>query len=184
MTDENVPNNAIGDDELETLAARFRLCSEADRIRHLTTLAERSGLRASFAAAATELPDRAPELWADRDLKRGELAISFLRRVYGPWLPDKIKLADMLAIDQALWSAVISWKSGHRHFLPADLVPFFKSRPNRLRLEGDRLLESHDITDAAQIVEKLPGEANKSLRRRLKKAFLRRQRRPPIIQNP
>ena len=112
------------------------------------------------------------------------MAISFLRRVYGPWLPDKIKLADILAIDQALWSAVISWKSGHRHFLPADLIPFFKSRPNRLRLEGDRLLESHDITDAAQIVEKLPGEANKSLRRRLKKAFLRRQRRPPINQNP
>jgi len=58
-------------------------------VAHLIAVGVRAALQTSSDfrdAVKVRLPSRAPELWAERDKKKRESPIDFLRRVWGPYL--------------------------------------------------------------------------------------------------
>lgn len=76
---------------------------------------ERLALREALvydAMGAAAAPDKAPELWSDR---RGtkENPVSFVRRVYGPWLGRGLRRSHFFSLDRPLYTALQVWL--HRH---------------------------------------------------------------------
>jgi hypothetical protein len=104
----------------------FREAAAAmDRIetKHELDMASRIALRealaehardfvASGGAPEPDIPDSAPERWSRRE-GRKENPITFIRRVYAPWLGRGFTRAHLLTLDRALYSALAVWM--HRH---------------------------------------------------------------------
>lgn len=60
-----------------------------------------------------ELPDKAPELWSER---RGtkDNPVTFIRRVYAPWLGRGLRRSHLHSLDRALYTALGVWLHRHR----------------------------------------------------------------------
>lgn len=54
------------------------------------------------------LPDKAPELWSERE-GRSENPVAFIRRVYAPWLGRGLIRPHVKALDPALYNAFNVW---------------------------------------------------------------------------
>lgn len=101
-------------------AALEEASRELNRIetRHGLNRSERAELRetlwldASLRRDDPELPAVAPELWTDR---RGtkDNPVSFIRRVYAPWLGKGLRRSHLLSLDRPLYTALGVWL--HRH---------------------------------------------------------------------
>jgi hypothetical protein len=94
----------------ERIERKFKLNIERRR-QLLEALLEVTTLATNRAAAAP-LPNKAPELWANRD-GRKEDPITFIRRVYAPWVRRGLTRAHLLDIDRPLYNALGVWF--HRH---------------------------------------------------------------------
>jgi hypothetical protein len=58
------------------------------------------------------LPDEAPELWSERRGMRDN-PVTFIRRVYAPWLGRGLQRAHLHSLDRPLYTALGVWL--HRH---------------------------------------------------------------------
>lgn len=97
--------------------------------KHRLTLAERIELRNALARELVDLvearapalpllPEKAPELWSERE-GRKENPVAFIRRVYAPWLKRGLVRSDLRALDPPLYQALAVWM--YRH--PDDQFP-------------------------------------------------------------
>ena len=69
--------------------------------------------KADPASPNRPLPQKAPELWRQRDLTRRENAPTFIRRVYGQWLGAGLERRDLATLDPDLYSALSVWLIRH-----------------------------------------------------------------------
>lgn len=65
------------------------------------------------------LPDKAPELWGDRDRSTKTSPTQFIRRVYDLWLGNGLKRSHLREFDPQLYQAFANWVSRH----PQDDIP-------------------------------------------------------------
>ena len=59
-----------------------------------------------------DAPDKAPELWSERKGTK-ENPVTFIRRVYAPWLGRGLRRSHLLSLDRALYTSLGVWL--HRH---------------------------------------------------------------------
>ncbi|MBX9727137.1 MAG: hypothetical protein K2X09_07715 [Rickettsiales bacterium] len=67
------------------------------------------------------LPDKAPELWIDRDKSLREDVPQFIRRVYEPWLGKGLTRTDMRRLDKRLASEITDWLVPQGRVWPEDV---------------------------------------------------------------
>lgn len=84
--------------------------------------------------ASDDLPAEAPSKWLDR-ADKAEDAVSFVRRVYAPWLGKGVSRPDIRRLDKSLYHALSNWvtKNGP---LPSDVHLPTKKELYDTRLES------------------------------------------------
>jgi hypothetical protein len=91
--------------------------------RALNRIEKRHGLSRSESHALREAlayevmfppaaPDKAPELWSERKGTKDN-PVTFIRRVYAPWLGRGLRRSHLLSLDRALYTSLSVWL--HRH---------------------------------------------------------------------
>ena len=103
-------------------------------------------------------PDKAPELWAQRDLNLRENAAQFIRRVYAPWLGKGLARKDLSRLDDDVYRALAVWLSRHPDDEIARLLPTQSDQLDRL---VDRLSAEYPI----EVLRKLGYAIDNRLRR-------------------
>ena len=87
--------------------------------KHGLKIAERHQLREALALEAfrrqldPDLPDKAPELWSERKGTKDN-PVTFIRRVYAPWLGRGLTRSHLHSLDRALYTALGVWLHRHR----------------------------------------------------------------------
>ncbi|MCC7252388.1 hypothetical protein [Hyphomicrobium sp.] len=87
--------------------------------RHNLTLAECHQLREALSLEVfrrqldPELPGKAPELWSERKGTKDN-PVTFIRRVYAPWLGRGLRRSHLHSLDRALYTALGVWLHRHR----------------------------------------------------------------------
>lgn len=106
------PDNA----PVEASPAFHEAARALDRIevKHGLRIADRLKLRQAlvtqmmFRVGEPEPPAEAPELWTERG-GRKENPVSFIRRVYAPWLGKGLQRSDLHSLDRPLYAALAVW---------------------------------------------------------------------------
>lgn len=88
---------------LERIEAKHGL-RITDRLKFRQSLVTQMMLR----MGEPEPPAEAPELWAERG-GRKENPITFIRRVYAPWLGKGLQRSDLHSLDRPLYAALAVW---------------------------------------------------------------------------
>lgn len=136
-TPSDLPDSVEMDDVLAALAARvasgetMSVAEEApafkealralNRIetKHALSLAARHALREALAREVflrqldPKLPEKAPELWSERKGTKDN-PVTFIRRVYAPWLGRGLRRSHLHSLDRALYTALGVWLHRHR----------------------------------------------------------------------
>ncbi|MEA2875126.1 MAG: phosphatidylethanolamine/phosphatidyl-N-methylethanolamine N-methyltransferase [Hyphomicrobiales bacterium] len=96
------------------VAANLKGRSPEDQQAFLNAVAIDLGLNATFTHASNALklrkpPKKAPELWLDRDKRKGENPAEFIMRVYGRWMGRGLTQAIINQLDHSLYLAFHKW---------------------------------------------------------------------------
>lgn len=96
----------------EALQALNRI-EKRHRLTRANRLLLREALTFELMRRGLELPEKAPELWQDR---RGtkENPVTFIHRVYAPWLGRGLRRSHLHSLDRALYTALGVWLHRHR----------------------------------------------------------------------
>jgi len=95
-------------------------------------------------AGAPPLPDGAPAIYRDR-ADKGENIITFLKRVWGPWLEARVLTRrDLRRLDPSADGAVVNWLR-HSPFPDDIYLPTLKDSNDQLAhvLGGDAVVARH-----------------------------------------
>lgn len=136
-------------DDAATLVAELTRTPTTDRVRMRAILQRLLAIYPpEQTPPAPALPDKAPELWVERDLNRRENAPQFIRRVYGGWLGKGLARKDISRLDGDLYKALSVWLSRHKDDEIAQLLP---SQSDRLDELIERLGNEYSIEDLRRL---------------------------------
>jgi hypothetical protein len=90
-------------------------------------------LTSGSVAESTPLPKVAPALFVERHNKK-ETPVAFIKRIYGPWLPNKLSTDLIRRLDFSLYTAYYRWKSSGG-VIPHDFLLKSKKQINDEELE-------------------------------------------------
>lgn len=104
------------------------------------------------------LPDKAPELWLDRDKRLREEAPQFIKRVYEPWLGKGLTRTDIGRLDKSLGYAITDWLTPQGRVWPEDVdLPSMEEWRTRaietLNTKPD-LIEDPELVKRLRFIEK------------------------------
>lgn len=124
----------------------------------------RTGIRAGGATgqfnleAQASLPTTAPEKWSERDRRKGENAIEFLNRVWGPWIKAGVLYQDDIRRlgDDKLVRGVRSYCQKHPETKASDVLP----PPRRVALERALANANPDSVEASALRTRLAMRAS------------------------
>jgi hypothetical protein len=74
-------------------------------------------------ATSVDLPDKAPEAWAERDLNRRENPCDFVKRVYAKWIGNGLTRVKIKELDYPLYRALSVWFTRHPDTDLSKLLP-------------------------------------------------------------
>lgn len=136
-------------DDPATLVAELTQTPTTDRVRMRAILLRLLAIYPpEQAPPPPALPDKAPELWVERDLNRRENAPQFIRRVYGGWLGRGLARKDIGRLDGDLYKALSVWLSRHKDDEIAQLLP---SQSDKIDELIDRLAGEYSIEDIRRL---------------------------------
>jgi len=132
-----------------TLVAELAATPTTDRVRMRAILQRLLAIYPpEQAPPPPALPEKAPELWVERDLNRRENAPQFIRRVYAPWLGKGLARKDISRLDGDLYKALSVWLSRHKDDEIAQLLP---SQSDRIDELIERLGNEYSIEDLRRL---------------------------------
>lgn len=101
----------------ETACLAHNLTSD-ERAAILEDLAVATGGRDAATSISVPLPDRAPEIWSERDRTQRQNPAQFVRRVYAQWIGRGLTRQALCLLDEPVYRALSVWE--HRH--PEDRI--------------------------------------------------------------
>jgi hypothetical protein len=91
------------------------------------------------------LPEKAPEKWSERTAGRTENPVTFINRVYAPWLGKGLTRPHLNQLDHSLYVAHAKWQK--RHLKDPQTTELQQLMPNRSEVTTQRIERA--LTDPA-----------------------------------
>jgi hypothetical protein len=114
-------------------------------------------------------PEKAPELWIERDPRRGEGIDTFIRRTYAPYILRGMTMADLSRLDLRAYHAWYQWRK-----LPSNRgAP--TPMPTRVEANSEALAQMGGKVSLAGLAEKMPAAMRELIRLRGTAANRRRR---------